>query len=367
MADTKWSDFPAASSVADADITAVVQGGTNKKSAMSVIKAYLLAAFNSVYVPLTRTLTIGGSAKTLAADRTWATTDILDSLGTTQGDIIYRGSSNWTVLAPGTDGNQLTTHGAAANPTWEAGSTVTPSALTKTNDTNVTLTLGGTPTTALLQATSLTLGWTGTLAASRGGTGVGSLGNITKVDDTNVTLALGGTPTGAVVTSTSFTLGWTGTLSVARGGSGAGTLTGLLVGNGTSAFTTVTAPSGTVVGTSDTQTLTNKRVTPRITTITSSATPTINTDNCDCVTITALAAAITSMTTNLSGTPTNFDKLVFRIKDDGNVRAITWGASFEPVGVALPTTTVASKRLVVGFIYDTVSAKWGCVASAQEA
>lgn len=45
--------------------------------------------------------------------------------------------------------------------------TVTPSALTKVDDTNVTLTLGGTPSTALLQAVSLTLGWTGTLADSR--------------------------------------------------------------------------------------------------------------------------------------------------------------------------------------------------------
>lgn len=55
------------------------------------------------------------------------------------------------------------------------GSQVTGSALTKTDDTNVTLTLGGTPTTALLNAASLTLGWTGTLAASRGGTGASSL------------------------------------------------------------------------------------------------------------------------------------------------------------------------------------------------
>ena len=43
-------------------------------------------------------------------------------------------------------------------------------ALTKTDDTNVTLTLGGSPTTALLAATSLTVGWTGQLAISRGGT-----------------------------------------------------------------------------------------------------------------------------------------------------------------------------------------------------
>ncbi len=209
-------------------------------------------------------------------------------------------------------------HGASSNPTWAASGGVTPAALTKTDDTNVTLTLTGTPTTALLQATALTLGWAGTL-------------------------------------------------SVARGGSGAGTLTGVLIGNGTSAFTTVTAPSGAIVGTTDTQTLSAKRNTPRITTITSSATPTINTDNCDCVTITALAAAINTMTTNLSGAPNNFDKLIFRIKDDGNVRAITWGASFVAKGVALPTTTVVSKLLTVGFIYDTVATTWGCVASSQEA
>lgn len=59
--------------------------------------------------------------------------------------------------------------------TWAtAGSTVTPAALTKTDDTNVTLTLGGTPATALLQATSLTLGWTGILSKVRGGTSVSS-------------------------------------------------------------------------------------------------------------------------------------------------------------------------------------------------
>jgi len=46
-------------------------------------------------------------------------------------------------------------------------STVVPAALTKTDDTNVTLTLGGTPATSLLQSVSLTLGWTGTLADSR--------------------------------------------------------------------------------------------------------------------------------------------------------------------------------------------------------
>jgi len=108
------------------------------------------------------------------------------------------------------------------------------------------------------------------------------------------------------------------------------------------------------------------RFVPRVTTITSSGTPTINTDSCDAVTITAQAAAITSMTTNLSGTPNNFDRLTIRIKDNGTARAITWGASFVASGVALPTTTVANKVTTVGFIYDSVTEKWGCVASVVE-
>jgi hypothetical protein len=107
-------------------------------------------------------------------------------------------------------------------------------------------------------------------------------------------------------------------------------------------------------------------IVPRVTTITSSATPTINTDNCDAVTITALAADITSMTTNLSGTPSNFQKLIIRILDDGTARAITWGASFAAKGATLPTTTVISKLLTVGFLYNSVTSKWDCVAASQE-
>lgn len=60
-------------------------------------------------------------------------------------------------------------------------------ALTKTDDTNVTLTLAGGPTTALLNATSLTLGWTGTLAIARGGTG----GNTTATARTALGLGIG--------------------------------------------------------------------------------------------------------------------------------------------------------------------------------
>ena len=46
-------------------------------------------------------------------------TAMLDySIGSTQGQILYRSGSAWSVLAPGVTGQVLTTGGAAANPSW---------------------------------------------------------------------------------------------------------------------------------------------------------------------------------------------------------------------------------------------------------
>lgn len=125
----------------------------------------------------------------------------------------------------------------------------------------------------------------------------------------------------------------------------------------------VLAVEGVVVDTvSAANTLTNKRITPRIGTTASSATPSIDCGLYDQYNITALAAAITSVT--VTGTPTDGQKLLVRIKDNGTARAIAWGSSFLASGsAALPTTTVISKTHLVGFIYDSVAAKWVCVAA----
>lgn len=126
----------------------------------------------------------------------------------------------------------------------------------------------------------------------------------------------------------------------------------------------VLAVEGVVIPSiSSTNTLTNKRITKRTGTTTSSATPTINTDNVDFYSLTAQAVDITSFTTNLSGTPTEGQTLWIAITGTA-ARAITWGSSFEASTVALPTTTVTTNRLDVGFVWNTVTSKWRCVASA---
>lgn len=136
-----------------------------------------------------------------------------------------------------------------------------------------------------------------------------------------------------------------------------GTITGTYTLGGTPTF-----PS-TVVSTTGTQTLTDKRLTSRVNTVASSATPAINTDTTDEFTITALATAITSMTSSLTGTPVNGDELMIRFKDDGTARAITWGASFVSGPATLLATTAISKTHYVKLRYDSTAAKWVCMAS----
>ncbi len=112
------------------------------------------------------------------------------------------------------------------------------------------------------------------------------------------------------------------------------------------------------------KTLTNKRVTPRTDSTTSSATPTINTDNVDFYHLTAQTVDITSFTANLSGTPTTDQRLHIAVTGTA-ARAITWGTSFEAGAVSLPTTTVTTQRLDVLFIWNAVTSKWRCMASGS--
>lgn len=116
---------------------------------------------------------------------------------------------------------------------------------------------------------------------------------------------------------------------------------------------------------SDGQTLTNKRITPRVssTASASSLTPTIA--NYDQYIYTALAANLTIAAP--TGTPVDGNKLLFAIKDNGTSRTLTWNVAFTPIGVTLPTATIAGKWLYVGAVYNSAAAKWHVIASVVEA
>lgn len=171
--------------------------------------------------PITLTVTGSSGAATFNGTTLNIPTYTLAGLGgltnpmTTLGDTIYGGVSGAVTRLAGNITttkqylSQTGTSTVSAAPAWSAiaGADVTGAALTKTDDTNVTLTLGGTPTTALLRAASLTLGWTGQLAVGRGGTGASTL--------TGVVIGNGASAMTAVSSSTALQV-----LRVNSGGTG---------------------------------------------------------------------------------------------------------------------------------------------------
>jgi len=155
-------------------------------------------------------------------------------------------------------------------------------------------------------------------------------------------------------------------LKVSKGGSGAATLTGILKGNGTSAFTVVTAPSGTIVGTTDTQTLTNKTLTtPVISSISNTGTVTLPTS-----TDTLVGRATTDTLTNktlttpaiTNPTVTNYVETTFTANSstaitldlaNGTVQIITLTGN---ATITMPTAT-AGKSFIIMLKQDATGSR----------
>ena len=188
----------------------------------------------------------------------------------------------------------------------------------------------------------------------------------------------------AITRFSAITLGTA--LAVASGGTGAATLAAnnVILGNGTSAVQVV-APgtSGNVLTSNGTtwasttpvaggdvtlngvQTLTNKRIDPRVSTAASAAsiTPDVASFDQYCLTAQAAALAVNAPT----GTPVNGTKLIFRFLDNGTARAITWNATYTVIGVTLPTTTVVNKTVYIGCIYNLANTRWDVIAVTTQA
>jgi hypothetical protein len=80
----------------------------------------------------------------------------------------------------------------------------TGAALTKADDTNVTLTLGGSPNTSLINAASITAGWTGQLGLTRGGTAASltaSNGGIVYTSSSAMAILAGTATAGQIIRS----------------------------------------------------------------------------------------------------------------------------------------------------------------------
>jgi hypothetical protein len=154
-------------------------------------------------------------------------------------------------------------------------------------------------------------------------------------------------------------------VKISSSASGSYPAAGIAVSTGSAWTTSLTAPSGTVVGTTDTQTLTNKRIDPRVTSAASASSLTPDISAADQYAYTALAANLTINAP--TGTPVNGNKLIFRLLDNGTARTLTWNATYTVIGVTLPTTTVINKTTYVGCIYNANNTRWDVIAVITQA
>lgn len=273
----------------------------------------------------TRRFLVNALATTVATE--------LDITGSSSGtvQIVAPATSTSPVLTlPNTAGtiaasaaSPIVLNGVTGQITCPTCSTVTASALTKTDDTNVTLTLGGTPATALLQAVSMTLGWTGTLAVGRGGTGLasGTSGGVPYFSGTT-TIA-----SSALLTASAIVLGGGAGAAPAALGS-LGTTTTVLHGNAAG------APTFGAVANAD---LTNSSVTVAGHTVSLGGTTTI-------------AYADLS-----SGAPTATSSTLGLVKPDNTTITISAGV-ITAIGAAATTITIGTTTIGSGssngLLYD---------------
>lgn len=176
---------------------------------------------------------------------------------------------------------------------------------------------------------------------------------------TNANIIFTPNGTGTLQSTKSFTVGTTNSITTGTIELGAATDTTIArVSSGVISVEGVTVPT-----ISSTNTLTNKRITKRLVAVSGpGATPSTNTDNTDIAKFTSLATNITSMSTNLTGTPVEGDMVMYQFLDNGTARTITWGASFVSTTVTLPATTVLSTLLRVLVQYN--GSTWSCIGTA---
>jgi len=160
----------------------------------------------------------------------------------------------------------------------------------------------------------------------------------------------------------------TGTLPVANGGTGAATLTAnnVILGNGTTAvqFVAPGTSGNALVSNGTTWASGSVSNLPRVVVIADATSITMNADTTDMATQANTQTAGTLTVNAPSGTPTNGQKLMLRLRST-NVQTFSWNAIFQGGTTPLATTSSGSSKYdYYGFIYNSTATKWQVVGSA---
>jgi len=121
-----------------------------------------------------------------------------------------------------------------------------------------------------------------------------------------------------------------------------------------------------VVTTTGAQTIRNKQMVPRVVSkdTAASLTPWLATG--DIYEITKLNQRLT-VTDSPDATTFGGQELLFRIRDNNNSQTITWNKVYRPIGLTMPTVTVAGKWVYVRCIYNASDTMWDVIDVRQEA
>jgi hypothetical protein len=237
-----------------------------------------------------------------------------------------------SVASLGTAGQVLTSNGAGALPTWSSAAS----------------------------GTVTSVGWTG---------GIVSVATATTTPAFTIAGTSGGIPYFSSGTTWASSAALAASALVIGGGAGGApstttTGTGVLTALGIA----VNTGSGGLVTNTGTATLTNKRITPRALTLTStSGAITPDSDTYDQVNYSLTGSSSFS---NPSGAPTNGQKLIIRLYAASTQTISSWSSTtngYRAIGTTLPTSVPAGKTIYVGCIWNLTDSKWDVLGVATQA
>lgn len=153
-------------------------------------------------------------------------------------------------------------------------------------------------------------------------------------------------------------------LDIPSGGTGTAVISsGVVTSNGTT-LSSVTQPAGDLVGTTATQTLTNKTVQLRVSTFVTYPLPTFNPDvnNHDMFVVLSQSSSLTFG--SATGTPYNGQRVIFRITASSTIPISfsTGSGGYRAVGVILPSSLAIGYTLYVGCIWNSSISQWDVLA-----